>query len=141
MTLHTRTARGTRPRRRPAATAVAALATAALAIPALTACGAVDKAMDCAHTATAVVNGVDRLQKTAQDAADHPEQTEKALDGLDRDLKGIGDATGDPDLTKALKSMNDGIDNAREAVRDGKDPDLQPLADAAGELTKVCTPG
>ncbi|WP_399090396.1 hypothetical protein ACGH2B_18100 [Streptomyces sp. BBFR2] len=134
--------RSTRPhRRRPVATVLAALAATALAIPALTGCGAVDTAMDCARTATAVVNGVDKLQKTAQGAADNPEQTEKALDGLDRDLKGIGDATGDPDLTKALKSMNDGIDNARKALQDGKDPDLQPLADAAGELTKVCSPG
>ncbi|TSB17488.1 hypothetical protein OG422_10810 [Streptomyces sp. NBC_01525] len=138
MTLRTRS---TRPRRRPAATALAALAAAALAMPVLTACSAVDKAMDCAHTAAAVANGVDKLQQTAQNAADHPEQTEKALDGLDRDLKGIGDATGDPDLTKALKRMNDGIDNARQAMQDGKNPDLQPLADAAGELTKVCTPG
>ncbi|MFG2225481.1 hypothetical protein [Streptomyces sp. NPDC048644] len=129
-------------RRRPAAaTGLATLAAAALAFPLLTACGAVDTAVNCAKTATAVVNGVDRLQKNAGDALDDPQRTEKALDDIDKDLKGIGDSTGDPDLAKTVTSLQRAVDNAQRAVEDNKAPDLQPLADAAGELTKVCTPG
>ncbi|MCB5911854.1 hypothetical protein [Streptomyces pinistramenti] len=125
-------------RRRPAATALAA---AAAVLPLLTACGAVDTAMDCAKTATAVVNGVDKLQKNAGNALDDPQHTQKALDGIDKDLKNIGDSTGDPDLAKTVTSLQRAVDNAHRAVKDNKAPDLQPLADAAGELTKVCTPG
>lgn len=130
-----------RHRRRPTATALTALAAGALAIPLLAACGALDTAVSCAKTATAVVDSVDKLQQAAGNAAENPQDAEKALNDIDKNLDKLGDSTGDPDLTKAVDKMHQGIENARQAVEQNKNPDLQPIADAAGELTKVCTPG
>ncbi|MCK7623983.1 hypothetical protein MUU72_12885 [Streptomyces sp. RS10V-4] len=131
-----------RPRlRRPAASALAALAAAALAIPALSACSAVQKAMDCAKTATAVVNGVDKLQKAAGDALDDPQETTKALDDLDGKLQQLSKSAHDPELSKAVGDMNQAIKDARRAVEADRAPNLKPIGDAATRITTQCTPG
>ncbi|MFF2812993.1 hypothetical protein ACFVT2_38670 [Streptomyces sp. NPDC058000] len=127
--------------RRPAATALAALAAATLALPLLTACGAVQKAVDCANTASTLVNGVDHLRKAADQALDDPQQANKALDALDTDLRKLGASTDDPELTKAIAAMNAGIKDARKAIDDNRAPDLTPIGQAANRITTACTPG
>ncbi|WP_043264507.1 hypothetical protein [Streptomyces sp. CT34] len=128
-------------RRRTAAPALAALAAAALATPLLAGCGAVQKAMDCAKTATAVVNGVDKLQKAADNALDDPREANKALDEIDTNLKKVGNSAHDPDLAKAIDKMNTGIKNARTSINANKAPDLAPIGEAAHQMTAICTPG
>lgn len=127
--------------RRPVTTALAVLTATALAIPALSACSAVNKAVNCANTASAVVDAVDKLQQATGNTLDDPQKAEQALDDIDRNLKKARDSSSDPDLAKAIDKMNTGIKDARKDIKDAKAPDLQPITDAAGEMTKICTPG
>ncbi|AWN27449.1 hypothetical protein [Streptomyces sp. NEAU-S7GS2] len=131
----------TRPQRRPATTALAALAAATLAIPLLSACGAVQKAMDCAHTASSVVSAVDKLQQAADTAVSDPQKTQQALDDIDAKLRKLSKDASDPDLSKAIDKTNDGIKAARKDLDNNKAPDIQPIVDGTGEMTKICTPG
>ncbi|UKY50487.1 hypothetical protein [Streptomyces inhibens] len=131
----------TRRHRRPATTALAALAAATLAIPLLSACGAVQKAMDCAKTATAVVNAVDKLQQAADNALLDPDKAEEALDKIDKSLKKVSTESSDPELSKAIDKVNNGIKDARKDIKNKKAPDIKPIIDGTGEMTKICTPG
>ncbi|MGW1378281.1 hypothetical protein ACWD6P_28970 [Streptomyces sp. NPDC002446] len=131
----------TSPTRRPATTALAALAAATLAIPLLSACGAVQKAVDCAKTATSVVNAVDKLQQAADNALTDPQESEQALDNIDKNLRKLSDESNDPELSKAIDKTNNGIKDARKALADNKAPDIQPIVDGTSEMTKICTPG
>jgi len=127
--------------RRTAAPALAALAAATLAIPVLSGCGAVQKAVDCAKTATSVVNAADKLQQPADNALIDPKKTQQALDNIDSNLRKLSDEASDPELSKAIDKANKGIKDARKAIENNKAPDIQPIVDGAGEMTKICTPG
>ncbi|MGJ5760561.1 hypothetical protein [Streptomyces galbus] len=120
------------------ATALAAVAlTTALA----TACDAVDKALDCVQTADTIADGVTRLQQAVENASSDPTQIDQSLQSIDTDLDRIGDRTDDTDVNKAVDDLQKAVDNVRTAVRNGdRTPDISPVTDAAGELTKVCTP-
>ncbi|MFD3420807.1 hypothetical protein [Streptomyces decoyicus] len=131
----------TRRHRRPATTALAALAAATLAIPLLSACGAVQKAMDCAKTATSVVNAVDKLQQAADNSLTDPQKAQQALDNIDANLKKLSKEANDPDLSKAVDKTNNGIKAARKDLDNNKAPDIQPIVDGAREMTNICTPG
>ncbi|MFK4149490.1 hypothetical protein [Streptomyces sp. NPDC004065] len=122
-------------------TAVTAAALAALALGATTACDAVNKALDCVQTADAIADSVTDLQQAVQNAANDPTRTDEALAAIDRNLRKIGDNTDDADVNKAVDDLGKAVDNVRTAVRNGDHtPDIAPVTDAAGELTKVCTP-
>ncbi|MFE1176699.1 hypothetical protein [Streptomyces sp. NPDC058773] len=129
------------PQRRPAATALVALAAATLAIPLLSGCGAVQKAMDCANTASSVVDAVDKLQQAADNAVSEPQKTEQALDDIDKNLRKLSKESSDADLSKAIDKTNEGIKAARKDLDNNKAPDIQPIVDGTGEMTKICTPG
>ncbi|MGW3008917.1 hypothetical protein ACWC9R_08755 [Streptomyces sp. NPDC001219] len=134
-------ARRSLPQRRPAATALVALAAATLAIPLLSGCGAVQKAMDCANTASSVVDAVDKLQKAADNAVNDPQKAQQALDDIDANLRKLSKDATDPELSKAIDKTNDGIKAARKDLDSNKAPDIQPIVDGTGEMTKICTPG
>ncbi|KIF07538.1 hypothetical protein PL81_01335 [Streptomyces sp. RSD-27] len=128
----------TQPKLRVAAVALAA----ALTVPALTSCGAISTAMDCANTAVAIANGVDNLQQAVSNAGNSVQDTQNALNQIDTDLKKIKDQTGNADLGKAVDSMTAAVKNVRTSVEQGNTaPDIKPVADAAAEISKVCTPG
>ncbi|MCB5179627.1 hypothetical protein [Streptomyces antimicrobicus] len=123
--------------RRLAAVALAA----ALTLPALTACGAISTALDCANTAVTITEGVADLQQAVSNAGNSPQDAQNALNKIDQNLKKIGDQTDNADLKKALDSMNQAVKNVRTAIEQGNPtPDVKPVADAAAELSKVCTP-
>ncbi|MER7989547.1 hypothetical protein ABTY53_28765 [Streptomyces noursei] len=126
--------------RRPTATALAALAAASLALPLLTACGAAQRAADCTHTVTALVDGVDKLRTAADHATDDPQEATKALDALDADLHRLSASTDDPELAGAVDTMSTGIKNARQAIADDQAPDLTPVGSSLGRITSACTP-
>ncbi|MEV0370745.1 hypothetical protein AB0I10_13080 [Streptomyces sp. NPDC050636] len=136
-----RTPRQLHQHRRPATAALATLAAVTLAVPLLSSCGAVNKAMDCANTATAIVDSVDKLQKAVGSALDNPQEAKEALDAIDKNLDKVSKSTDDPELSKAIDKMNTGVKNARTDIDNAKAPDLKPISDAAGEITNVCTPG
>ncbi|MEU5308206.1 hypothetical protein [Streptomyces sp. NPDC021562] len=122
-------------------TALAAAATTALAVALLTGCGTVDTALDCVRTADSIADGVTGLQQAVENAADDPTRTDASLDAIQRNLKKIGDRTDDTDVNKAVDDLQQAVDHVRTAIRNGDPtPDVTPVTDAAGELTKVCTP-
>ncbi|MET8296009.1 hypothetical protein [Streptomyces sp. NPDC005180] len=128
----------TRPRLKLAVLAL----TAALAVPALASCDAISTAMDCANTAVAIANSVDNLQQAVSNAGNSVQDTQNALNQIDADLKKIKDQTGNADLGKAVDSMSTAVRNVRTSVKQGNTaPDIKPVADAAAEISKVCTPG
>ncbi|MER5223981.1 hypothetical protein [Streptomyces flaveus] len=130
-----------RPRRRSTTTTIAA-AVAAVALTAglTTGCDAVNKALDCARTADAIATSVTELQQAVENAANDPTQTDEALDSIDKNLNEIGDKTEDTDVNKAVDDLQAAVTNVRDSIKNGDEtPDISPVTDAAGELTKVCT--
>ncbi|MFI6349499.1 hypothetical protein [Streptomyces sp. NPDC050560] len=121
-------------------TFAAAVAGLALAVPLMTGCGAVDRALDCLSTADSIADSVTDLQQ-AVEGADDSAHARDAIDAIGDKLDKIGDRTDDTDVNKAVDHLGDAVDSVRDAIDDGdKTPDLTPVTDAAGELTKVCTP-
>ncbi|MBP8535957.1 hypothetical protein [Streptomyces sp. MK37H] len=121
-------------------TAITALAAVALAVPVTVGCSAVEKALDCAQLAVEISNDVDDLQDALTGAAVDPQQADKILDSLDKDIDKVGDRTDNADVGKAVDDLQKAVDNVQKSVDSGKDPDLTPVKDAAGELTNVCSP-
>jgi hypothetical protein len=121
--------------------AVLAAATALIALPAAVGCSAVDKALDCVQTADAIADSVTDLQQAVESAADDPTKADEALDSIDKNLGEIGDKTDNADVSKAVDHLDKAVSNVRTAIKNGDEtPDITPVTDAAGELTKVCTP-
>ncbi|MER6977517.1 hypothetical protein [Streptomyces carpinensis] len=128
-----------RHRRRPGRTT--AIAAVALTVSALTGCDAVDKTLDCVQTADSIADRVTDLQQAVQNAANDPAQADESLGTIEKDLEKIGDKTDNADVNKAVDDLGRAVDNVRTAIRNGdRSPDVTPVTDAAGELTKVCTP-
>lgn len=116
--------------------------TAALVIPAITSCSAISTAMDCASTAVAITDGANDLQQAVSQAGNSPQDAQNALDSIEANLKKVGDQTDNADLSKAITSMNTAVKNVRASLEGGNTaPDITPVADAAKEISKVCTPG
>ncbi|MEV5435892.1 hypothetical protein AB0K80_07625 [Streptomyces sp. NPDC052682] len=128
-------------RRRRTAAVAAGLAALALTAGLTTGCDAVGKALDCVQTADAIAGSVADLQQAVENAANDPTQLDESLDSIDKNLDELGDKTGDADVNKAVDDLNKAVENVRTAIRNGDEtPDISPVTDAAGELTKVCTP-
>ncbi|MER5176908.1 hypothetical protein ABT009_00755 [Streptomyces sp. NPDC002896] len=128
------------PRRRRISTAIA-LVSLALAAPLAAGCSAVDKALDCVQTADAIADSVTELKQAVDNAANDPTQAGEALDSIEKNLDEIGGKTDNADVDKAVDDLGKAVTNVREAIDSGDEtPDISPVTDAAGELTKVCTP-
>ena len=127
-----------KPQHRLTALAVAAV----LAVPALTSCDAISTAMDCANTAVAIADSANDLQQAVSQAGNSTQDAQNALNSIDTNLKKIGDQTDNADLGKAIDSMTTAVQNVRTSLEGGNvNPDIKPVADAASEISKVCTPG
>ncbi|MFD4621708.1 hypothetical protein [Streptomyces sp. NPDC058475] len=122
-------------------TAVFAVVTALVALPAAVGCDAVNKALDCVQTADSIADSVTDLQQAVENAANDPTQTDASLNSIEKNLEKIGDKTDNADVNKAVDDLNKAVGNVRTAIKNGDStPDISPVTDAAGELTKVCTP-
>ncbi|MEU1789200.1 hypothetical protein ABZ553_25695 [Streptomyces sparsogenes] len=128
------------PRHHRRTTALAALTAVVLAVPLTAGCGAVEKAIDCAQLAVDISTDVDNLQDAVSGAAADPQDADNLLDALDKDIDKIKDKTDNADVGKAVDHLQQAVDNVQSAIDKGQDPDLSPVKDAAGELTKVCSP-
>ncbi|MEV7197685.1 hypothetical protein AB0N81_38730 [Streptomyces sp. NPDC093510] len=121
-----------------------AVATALIVIPAgagLVGCDAVEKALDCVQTADTIADSVTDLQTAVENAGDNPAEADRALDDIGKNLDKIGDKTDNTDVNKAVDDLDKAVDNVRDAIDKGDaTPDVSGVTDAAGELTKVCTP-
>lgn len=110
------------------------------AVGASSGCDTVDKAIDCVQTADAIADSVTGLQQAVENAANDPARTDASLDSIEKNLDKIGDRTDDVDVNKAVDDLRTAVTHVREAVKKGDStPDVGPVTDAAGELTKVCT--
>ncbi|GAA2911117.1 hypothetical protein [Streptomyces mexicanus] len=128
-------------RRRHPRRTTAIAAPALLAALALTGCGAVDTALDCARTADSIADSVTDLQQAVRNAANDPTRADEALNSIEKNLRGIGDRTDNADIDRAVDDLGTAVADVRTALKNGDHtPDLTPVTDAAGELTKVCTP-
>ncbi|MFI2635715.1 hypothetical protein ACH5A2_35890 [Streptomyces collinus] len=128
-------------RRRRTAAVAATLAAVALTAGLTTGCAAVDKALDCVQTADAIADSVTELQQAVDSAANDPTQLDESLDSIDKNLGEIGDKTDNADVGKAVDDLDKAVANVRTSIKNGDEtPDIRPVTDAAGELTKVCTP-
>ncbi|MFI8187251.1 hypothetical protein ACIF8T_00275 [Streptomyces sp. NPDC085946] len=128
-------------RRRRTPAVAATLAAIALTAGLTTGCAAVDKALDCVQTADAIADSVTDLQQAVGNAADDPTRLDESLDSIDKNLDEIGDKTDNADVDKAVDDLGRAVGNVRTAIENGDEtPDISPVTDAAGELTKVCTP-
>lgn len=121
-----------------------AITSVLIAVPAgvgLVGCSAVEKALDCVQTADAIAESVTDLQQAVEKAGDDPAQADEALDAIDKNIDEIGDKTDDTDVNKAVDDLDKAVGNVRDSIDKGDaTPDLSPVVDSAGELTKVCTP-
>ena len=128
-------------RRRRRTTIAAAVAAVALTSGLATGCDAVNKALDCVQTADAIADSVTGLQQAVENASNDPAQIDESLNSIDKNLDEIGDKTDNADVNKAVDDLAAAVENVRTAIENGDEtPDLTPVTDAAGELTKVCTP-
>ncbi|CAL9428847.1 hypothetical protein [Streptomyces radiopugnans] len=121
-------------------TLAAALAPVVLALP-LVGCSTVQNALDCANTAVVVVDSANALQQAVADGVENPAEVDRSLDRINENLDKIIENTDNADITRVAEDMQKAADNVRESVEQGRTPDVGPLADAADELTQVCTPG
>ncbi|MEU3932844.1 hypothetical protein AB0E85_12525 [Streptomyces sp. NPDC029044] len=128
-------------RRRRTAAVAATLAAVVLTAGLTTGCAAVDKALDCVQTAEAVADSVTELQQAVDNASNDPTQIDESIQSIGDNLDKIGDKTDNADLDKATEDMRKALFEVQGAVENGDEtPDISPVTDAAGELTKVCTP-
>ncbi|MYV71588.1 hypothetical protein GT043_37835 [Streptomyces sp. SID2131] len=119
-----------------------AVATAATLTTVLSGCSALDTALDCVRTADAIATSVGNLQQAVSNASNDPTQIEESLTSISTELGNLKNTTDDADLSKAVDDLTKGVDSVRAAVKNGDTtPDITPITDAAGEVTKVCTPG
>ncbi|MFI9149927.1 hypothetical protein [Streptomyces sp. NPDC053367] len=128
-------------RRRRTAAVAATLAAVVLTAGLTTGCDAVGKALNCVETADAVADAVTDLQQAVESAADDPGKTQEAIDAVGASLDKIDSETGDADLDKATEDLRGALVEVTDAIENGdRTPDISGVTDAAGELTKVCTP-
>ncbi|MER5256314.1 hypothetical protein [Streptomyces sp. NPDC002855] len=106
----------------------------------LAACDPKD-AVDCVRAAAAVSDSADAIRKAAQEAALYPGNIDKTFDNIKSDLDEIRDKNDDEDVREAVDKMKEAVDNVEAAVDGGdRTPDLSPVLDAGGKVTKACTP-
>lgn len=122
---------------RPATLAVAALI---LVLPlSAVSCSAAQKALDCGNTAVKVSSDLAQVTDAYNNANNDPAAAGKALGNLKSDLDKLGKNAGNTDVSKAIADLQTQADKTQKAIDAKQVPDLGPLGDAAGNLTKVCT--
>ncbi|SEG79004.1 hypothetical protein SAMN05216223_11187 [Actinacidiphila yanglinensis] len=128
------------------ATAVPAALAAVLLAASLTACGGVHRAWDCAKTAATIAGDVQDLEGNATNIgqvgdSSRRQDTVDSLDKLQKDLDRIGNRHDNPALDDAVTDLSDSVSHARTSALHGDNPDIGPIAGAAGHLTAACAQG
>ncbi|WP_405013168.1 hypothetical protein [Kitasatospora sp. NBC_01539] len=101
-------------------------------------CSAVQRAVDCGNTAIRITNDITQAGDAFNNAANDPAAAGQALQQLKNDLDQLGRNSSDTDVSQAVTDLQTQVDNAQKAIDNQQVPDLKPLADAAGNLTKAC---
>ncbi|MFJ9458856.1 hypothetical protein ACIRST_27650 [Kitasatospora sp. NPDC101447] len=122
---------------RPAALAVAGLI--AILPLSMVSCSAAQKAIDCGSTAVRITGDIADVTKAYDNASNDSAAAGKALQKLKTDLDQVGKNSKNTDVAKAVTDLQKQADNVQQAADKNQVPDLKPLGDAAGNLTKACT--
>ncbi|MER7768210.1 hypothetical protein [Kitasatospora sp. NPDC096140] len=122
---------------RPAALAVAGLI--AILPLSMVSCSAAQKAIDCGSTAVRITGDIADVTKAYDNASNDSAAAGKALQKLKTDLDQVGKNSKNTDVAKAVTDLQKQVDNVQQAADKNQVPDLKPLGDAAGNLTKACT--
>ncbi|MBP0454160.1 hypothetical protein J5Y04_32200 [Kitasatospora sp. RG8] len=122
---------------RPATLAVVALI-AVLPL-SVVSCSAVQKAIDCGNTAITISGDVNDVVNAYNNVNNDAAAAGQALQKLKADLDQLGKNSSNTDVAKAITDLNTQVDKIQQAANNKQVPDLKPLGDAAGNLTKVCT--
>ncbi|MFJ3311148.1 hypothetical protein ACIPSA_51205 [Streptomyces sp. NPDC086549] len=127
--------------RRGRATAVITGAAIALATGlTTTGCDAAHRTLDCVRTANSIADSITDLQQAARAAALDPSKSDTYFAPVNKNLKAIGHQTDNVDVNKAVDDLGQAVDNVSASIKKGdKSPDLSPVKDSAGELTRACT--
>jgi len=102
-------------------------------------CSAAEKAVSCANTAVQLTTDVAQLGSAYNNADKDPAAAGKAVQKIKGDVDKIGRNSSDADLAKAVGDLQTQVDKVQKAVDSNETPDLGPLGDAAGRVSKVCT--
>ncbi|MFJ5926328.1 hypothetical protein ACIQF6_27350 [Kitasatospora sp. NPDC092948] len=102
-------------------------------------CSAAEKAVSCANTAVQLTTDVAQLGSAYNNADKDPAAAGKAVQKIKGDVDKIGRNSSDADLAKAVGDLQTQVDKVQKAVDNNETPDLGPLGDAAGRVSKVCT--
>ncbi|MFJ8625701.1 hypothetical protein ACIRD3_23015 [Kitasatospora sp. NPDC093550] len=122
---------------RPTALAVAGLI--AILPLSMVSCSAAQKAIDCGNTAVKITGDIADVTQAYDNASNDSAAAGKALQKLKNDLDQVGKNSKNTDVAKAVTDLQKQVDNVQRAADKNEVPDLKPLGDAAGNLTKVCT--
>jgi hypothetical protein len=104
-------------------------------------CSAAQKALDCGNTAVKITNDISEVTAAVGNVSNDAVAAGQAIQKLKNDLDQLGKNSKDTDVAKAISDLNTQVDVVQQAVNNKQVPDLKPLGDAAGNLTKVCTGG
>ncbi|PBC79647.1 hypothetical protein BX265_4457 [Streptomyces sp. TLI_235] len=102
-------------------------------------CSAAQKALDCGNTAVRITNDIAQAGDAFNNAANDPASAGQALQTLKNDLDQISRNSSDTDVSQAVTDLRTQVDKAQQAIDNKQVPDLKPLGDAAGNLSKACT--
>ncbi|MFD8396378.1 hypothetical protein ACFV2N_46210 [Streptomyces sp. NPDC059680] len=106
----------------------------------ITGCDAAHRTMDCVRTANSIADNISDLQQAARDAALDPSKADTYFAPINKNLKAIGHQTDNVDVNKAVDDLGQAVENVSASIKKGdKKPDLSPVKDSTGELTKACT--
>ncbi|MFI6446161.1 hypothetical protein [Kitasatospora sp. NPDC050543] len=122
---------------RPATLAVAALI-AVLPL-SVVSCSAAQKALDCGNTAIKITSDISDVTNAFNNASNDAAAAGQSLQNLKNDLDQLGKNSKNTDVAQAITDLNTQVNKIQQAVDAKQVPDLKPLGDAAGNLTKVCT--
>ncbi len=129
-----------RNRRRATTTAVTACAVLAIAVPLISACDPVDKAVDCGRLASTLSDDVSDLARTVHNTSAGSDEAKKSADRLGKDLERLA-KTDDDSVKKSVSALRKSVDEIDDAIAKNRRPDLSGLKDATSGLVKTCTPG
>ncbi|GAA2144099.1 hypothetical protein GCM10009760_31240 [Kitasatospora kazusensis] len=102
-------------------------------------CSAARKAIDCGNTAVRITSDLADAGTAFNNADKDPKPAGQALQKLKKDLDQLGRNSSDTNVGKAVTDLQAQFDKAQKAIDAKQAPDLQPLGDAAANLSKVCT--
>ncbi|WP_109508121.1 hypothetical protein [Nocardioides speluncae] len=116
---------------------VSALAATVLVAGGLTGCSAIERALDCADAAATIAGEVQDVQNAGED----PRVIVDELRDVERTLEDLKNDTDNAEVKQAVEDLEKAVTTARTQAEKGKTPNIQPVTDAASDLTNVCAGG